>query len=134
VLSDTSGDDYIEVSCGVLEGKLYFGMMKDCTGSQLSSMKCTVHNDSHMMPGEFEQKGGKLQQRTGSAQRKALLIVLPTFKIVKTRSQSLAMRSVPTPGTNSSSSLVKPILAFVKAYKTERLYLANLSSTLLCYV
>ena len=59
MLSDASGDDYIEVTCGALEGKLYFNMMRDCTGSQLGSVKCIDHNDSRMMPGEFEQKGGK---------------------------------------------------------------------------
>jgi len=59
MFSDASGDDYIEVTCGALEGKLYFNMMKDCTGSQLGSVKCIVHNDSCLTPGEFEQKGGK---------------------------------------------------------------------------
>ena len=73
MLFDTSGDDYIEVSCEVLEGKLYFGMMKDCTGSQLSSMKCIVHNDSHMMPGEFEQKGGKPTAKNWFSAKESLI-------------------------------------------------------------
>ena len=62
VLSDAGGD-YVEVTCGVLEGKLYFDMLKDCTGGQLGSVKCIVHNDSHVTPGEFEQKGGKTKAK-----------------------------------------------------------------------
>ena len=76
------------------------------------------------------------KQRTGKnpfstkVNLKSLLTVLPTLGVDKTRSQSFAMRSVSTPGTISSSSfLVNPILAFVKAYKL-RGDSANLSSTL----
>jgi len=77
-----------------------------------------------------------LKQRTGKEnpfsmhKGKLLLMVLATLGIDKTCSLSLAMSSVSTPGTNSSSSfLVNPILAFVKAYKL-RGDSANLCDTL----
>ena len=55
VLSDSIGE-YLDVTCGTTEGRLYLGPLKDYNGSQLGSVKCIAFKGSRITPGTFEQK------------------------------------------------------------------------------
>ena len=78
---------HIVVKCGSVDGKLYFNLLRDCTGN-IGSVKCILTN-SHCTPNKFEQKGGKakLKNWKKSVQHggKSLLTVLPTLGLDKPR-------------------------------------------------
>ncbi len=52
ILSDSEG----EVKCGSVDSKLYFNLLRDCTGN-IGSVKCILHKNGRCTPNEFEQKG-----------------------------------------------------------------------------
>ena len=124
VLSDSHGE-YLDITCGTIEGRLYMSPLKDYNGSQLGSVKCISFKGSRITPGTFEQKAGRQSTRKWKNliyhNGKPLQLVLPLLGLDKPDKQDKSREQSPASNDCNShstvSSLVNPVLAFAKAYR-----------------
>ena len=122
--TDDAHGEYIIVTCGSTDGKLFFNKLKNCT-TKLGSVSCILKNDnSWCSPSEFENLGGRVKsknwKRSICYDGKPLLHCLSHLGLSDlgkpTESPFLSQSHVQAPAA-PVQQLVSPVLAFVKAFR-----------------
>ena len=137
--------NYLQVSCGKLEGKLYFDQLKSGVGSK-GAVKCIFAESTWLSPNELECSGGKAKSKKWRSSivhnSFPLHIFLPSppgksTSVPRGDNPSLSYQTPPStsvnvsiPSQSVSSIVANPVLAFMKAHHL-RGDSSSLKSTLL---
>ena len=134
VLNDAEGN-YLQVSCGKLEGKLYVDWLKSGGGSK-GAVKYIFAESTWLSPNEFESSGGKVKSKKWRSSivhnSFPLHICLPSLGIPSGKSTSVPRGDNPSlsyqtppstsvnvsiPSQSVSCIVANPVLAFMKAHR-----------------